>query len=142
MDSVSKKVNQKITEILTNNKNVAVVGISIKPERPSNEVANYLKSAGYNIIPINPGYDEVLGIKCYPNLQKAASQTQIDTAVVFRRPEDIPSIAEEAAAAGVKAFWIQLGLVSDEAAEIALEAGLDVVMDKCMKVEHLRRGIK
>ena len=140
MDSILKKVNQNIPEILKNYKNIAIVGISQKPDRPSNNVAGYLKHAGYNIIPINPVYDEVHGAKCYPSLKDA--DQQVDVVVIFRRPEDIPPIAKAAVEIGAKAIWIQQGLVSEEAAKIALEAGLDVVMDKCMKVEHMRRGIK
>lgn len=142
MDSILEKVNQKIPEILKNYKNTAVVGISQKPDRPSNDVANYLKYAGYNVIPINPVYDEVLGIKCYPSLKEAARQIKVDVVVIFRRPDDIPPIVKEAVEIGAKAVWIQLGLVSEEAARLALDAGLDVVMDRCMKVEHMRRGIK
>ncbi len=140
MDPALKKVNQNIEAVLKDYKNIAVVGISRKPERPSHDVANYLKYAGYNVIPINPGYEEVLGIKCYPSLKEAGRQ--IEVVVIFRRPEDIPPIVKEAIEIGAKAVWIQLGLVSEEAAKLALDAGLDVVMDRCMKVEHMRRGIK
>jgi len=140
MDSILDEVNQKIPEILNNYKNLAVVGISSRKDRPSNSVANYLKQSGYNIIPINPGSKEILDLRCYPSLKEA--DQPIDVVVIFRRPEDIPPIAKAAVEIGAKAIWIQQGLVSEEAAKTALEAGLDVVMDKCMKVEHMRRGIK
>ena len=116
---------------------IAVVGLSPKEERASNEVARYLLDHGYRIIPVNPVQEEILGQKCYPNL--AAIDEPVDVVDVFRRPEHCPPIAEEAVSIGAKALWLQLGIASDEAARIASTGGLLVVMDHCMKIEHRRR---
>ncbi len=117
---------------------IAVVGLSPKEERASNEVARYLQDHGYRIIPVNPVQEEILGQKCYPNL--AAIDEPVDVVDVFRRPEHCPPIAKEAVAIGAKALWLQLGIASDEAARIAEGGGLLVVMDHCMKMEHARRN--
>ncbi len=117
---------------------IAVVGISPKEERASNEVARYLLEHGYRIIPVNPVQEEILGLKCYPNL--AAIDEPVDVVDVFRRPEHCPPIAEEAVAIGAKALWLQLGIVSDEAARVAAAGGLLVVMDHCLKMEHRKRN--
>ncbi|MEE9465434.1 MAG: CoA-binding protein [Candidatus Neomarinimicrobiota bacterium] len=116
---------------------IAVVGLSPKEERASNEGARYLLDHGYRIIPVNPGQEEILGQQCYPNL--AAIDKPVDVVDVFRRPEHCPPIAEEAVAIGAKALWLQLGIVSDEAARIATAGGLLVVMDHCIKIEHEQR---
>ncbi len=115
---------------------IAMVGLSPKEGRPSNDVARYLIDHGYRIIPVNPGQDEILGLKCYPNL--SAIPEPVDLVDVFRRPEHCPPIAEQAMAIGAKAFWLQLGIVNDDAARIASDAGLLVVMDRCLKIEHAR----
>jgi hypothetical protein len=116
---------------------IAVVGLSPKPDRPSNDVARYLLAQGYRMIPVNPVQDEILGLKCYPNL--AAIPEPVDLVDVFRRPEHCPPIAQEAVAIGAKALWLQLGIVNDDAARIASDAGLLVVMDRCINIEHARR---
>lgn len=115
---------------------IAVVGLSPKEDRPSIDVARYLLDHGYKIIPVNPGQDEILGHKCYPNL--SAIPEPVDLVDVFRRPEHCPPIAQEAVAIGAKALWLQLGIVNDDAARIASNAGLLVVMDRCIKIEHAR----
>jgi hypothetical protein len=117
---------------------IAVVGLSPKPDRASHDVARYLLNQGYKIIPVNPGQDEILGLKCYPNL--SAIPEPVDIVDVFRHPEHCLPIAKEAVAIGAKALWLQLGIVNDDAARIASDAGLLIVMDHCIKIEHSRRS--
>ena len=121
-------------QIMMESKTIAVVGLSPEPDRPSYEVAKYLQEHGYRIIPVNPGYREVLGEISYPSLK--AIPTPVDLVDVFRRPDAVVPIAEEAVSIGAKAFWLQLGIVNQEAARIAREGGLNVVMDACTKVVH------
>ncbi|MBI2907304.1 MAG: CoA-binding protein [Chloroflexi bacterium] len=125
-----------IEEILKTCKTVAVVGLSPKVERASYGVASYLKGCGFRIIPVNPAAQEVMGEKCYPRLTDVAEP--VDVVDIFRRSEDVPSVVDEAIKIGAKAVWMQLGIVNEEAAKRAREAGLKVVMDKCIKVEHGR----
>ena len=120
---------------------VAIVGISADPYRPSHFVAIYLQAEGYNIIPINPRYagQTILGRRVYATLSEAkAAGEQIEVVDVFRRAEDVPPIAEEAVAIGAKVLWLQLGIRNDAAAQRAHNAGLTVVQDRCMKIEHAR----
>ena len=119
-------------------KRVAVVGISDDPTRPSHDVARYLQAAGLEIIPVNPNLKQVLGLKCYPSL--AAVPGPVDVVDVFRRPEFCPDVVRDAVAAGAKGVWLQSGIISDEAEQIAAEAGIDFVQDRCMKVEHMFNG--
>lgn len=123
-------------KILREAKTVAVVGISDKEERDSHKVAKYLKDHGYRIIPVNPKLKEVLGEPCYPDLRSVPDH--IDVVDVFRSIDAIPGIVDEAIAAGADSIWMQLGLSHDGAAEKARQAGLRVVMNKCMKIEHAR----
>lgn len=129
-------VDKTALQILKQSKTVAVVGLSPDPERPSHEVARYLQVHGYRIIPVNPTVQEALGERAYPDL--AAVPDKIDVVDVFRRPEHIPAIVEAAIAKGVPAIWIQEGIVNEEAAKRAREAGLLVVMDRCIFKEHSR----
>lgn len=122
--------------ILKSARTVAVVGLSADPSRPSHMVASYLKRQGYRIIPVNPNATEVLGEKSYPDLRSVPEP--IDVVDVFRRPEHVPGVVEEAIAVGAKALWLQEGVVHPEAAERARQAGLRVVMDRCMLKEHQR----
>jgi len=120
---------------------VAIVGISADPYRPSHFVAIYLQAEGYNIIPINPRYagQTILGRRVYATLSEAkAAGEQIEVVDVFRRAEDVPPIAEEAVAIGAKVLWLQLGIRNDAAAQRAHDAGLTVVQNRCMKIEHAR----
>lgn len=119
-------------------KHIAVVGASANPSRASNFVLTYLGSsvADYELYPVNPGETEILGHPCVPSLRDLPVAP--DIVDVFRRPEDCPEIAREAVAVGAKVLWLQLGVWSDEAARIAVEGGLDVVMDRCTKIEHAR----
>ena len=121
-------------EILSFSRVVAVVGLSAKPDRPSYRVASYLKEQGYKIIPVNPTEKEVLGEPCYPDL--ASVPESVDVVDVFRRSEEVPPIVEEAIRIGAKTVWMQEGVINEEAAARGREAGLRVVMDKCMLKEH------
>lgn len=116
---------------------IAVVGASSTRARASHFVLTYLQSRHqYDLYPVNPREDEILGLRCYPSL--ADLPVVPDIVDVFRRAEDLPAVATEAAAVGARVFWAQLGLWSDEAARIALDGGLEVVMDRCIKIEHAR----
>ena len=117
---------------------IAVVGLSSRPESPSYEVAQYLQEQGYRVIPINPRETEVLGERAYPSLREAPPG--IDVVDVFRRPDAAPAIVEDAIAIGARVLWLQLGVVNEEAAARAESAGMTVVMDRCMHIEHLRRA--
>ena len=126
-------------DILSESKTIAVVGLSPKTNRPSHEVAEYLQQQGYKIIPVNPRATEILGEKSYPDLTSIS--VKVDLVDVFRRSEDIPPIVEEAIRIGAKAVWIQEGIISEEAAARAMNAGLLVVMDKCtLKVHQQMRS--
>lgn len=121
-------------EILNSSRVVAVVGLSPNPDRPSHGVASYLKKQGYRIIPVNPQAREILGEVCYPDL--ASIPEPVDVVDIFRRSEEVPAIVEEAIKIGAKAIWMQEGVINKEAAVRAKEAGLLVVMDRCMLKEH------
>ena len=113
---------------------IAVVGLSPKPERDSHEVAKYLQDQGYRIVPVNPRADTILGEKSYPDL--ASIPEKVDVVDIFRRSDDVPPVVDQAIDIGAKAVWMQLGIVNEDAAAKAREAGLGVVMDRCMLVEH------
>lgn len=128
-----------IAEALRDARRIAVVGASPNPVRPSNGVMRTLLAAGYDCVPVNPNATAVLGRACFPTVQEAVAATgPVDIVDVFRRPSATPSIAEAAVAVGARVLWLQLGVVSWEAARIAHEGGLDVVMDRCTAIE-LRR---
>jgi predicted CoA-binding protein len=122
--------------ILNKYKNIAMVGLSNNPFRPSHFAAIYMLANGYNIIPVNPAVNEILGRKCYPSLRDIPEK--VDIVDVFRKPSDVPPLVDEAVAIGAKVFWLQLGVINEEAARKAVEAGLEVVMDRCVKIEHAR----
>jgi uncharacterized protein len=124
--------------ILRRAKTIAVVGASSKPNRASHFVLTYLRSnsTDYEVWPVTPNDDEILGLKTYPSLADLPGEPNLVD--VFRRPDDLPEVAEEAVAAGAGALWIQLGLHSDEAVRVAYEAELDVVTNRCVKIEHAR----
>jgi len=128
--------DEEVVELLKSAKTVAVVGISHKEDRDSYKVAKYLKEHGYKIIPVNPKYKEVLGEPCYPDLKSVPEK--IDVVDIFRNIDAIPGIVDEAINVGAGAVWMQLGLAHNESAEKARQAGLKVVMNKCMKIEHQR----
>ena len=123
-------------DILSEGKTIAVVGLSPRPERDSHLVAKYLKEHGYRIIPVNPMVDEVLGEKSYPDLK--AIPERVDVVDAFRKAEDVLPIVDQAIDIGASAVWMQLGIVNEAAAARAREAGLGVVMDLCMLIEHKR----
>ena len=125
-----------ISEILHSARTIAVVGLSGKRFRPSFGVAEYMKKAGYRIIPVNPQLSEVLGEKCYPDLDSIPEP--IDIVDIFRRAEFVPEIVEAAIRKGAKAIWMQEGVVHEDAARKAEEAGLTVVMDRCILKDHRR----
>lgn len=125
-----------IRRILENHKVIAMVGLSPKEDRPSNVVARYLMALGYTVIPVNPGQREILGQPCYPSLKDIPGK--VDMVDVFRNSADVPPIAAAAIAIGAKTLWLQLGVINQDAAEAAAAAGLDVVMDRCPKIEHAR----
>ncbi len=128
-----------LRRILSLCRRVAVVGISAEWHRPSYFVGKYLLEHGYTMIPVNPKYGEVLGRKCYPSVTAASRDgVAIDLVDCFRRSEELGPLADEAIAIGAKCLWMQLGVRSDTAAAAARAAGLDVVMDRCVKIEHGR----
>ena len=124
----------EIAAILKKYRVVAVVGLSSEPDRPSYRVAAYLQQHGYRIVPVNPGCSEILGETCYPSLKDIPFPVEVVD--IFRKKEAIPAIVAEAVAIGAKVVWMQLGLVEPGAARQARDAGLEVVMDRCMKIEH------
>jgi len=126
-----------IASILREAKTVAVVGLSSNPARPSYEVAAYLQGAGYRIIPVNPNEREVLGEKAYARLEDVPEK--VDIVDVFRRAEEVPAVADAALAIGAKVLWMQLGIMNTAAAEKSRAAGMTVVEDACILVEHKRR---
>jgi len=123
-------------EILTTYRTVAIVGLSSDPLKPSCKVAVYLKDHGYNVIPVNPKATEILGTKSYPSLSVVPEKVEIVD--IFRRPEDVMPIVEEAIKVGAKVVWMQEGIVNEAAAQKAREAGLQVVMDKCIRRELMK----
>jgi predicted CoA-binding protein len=126
-----------IEKVLTLYRTVAIVGASADPQRPSYRVANFLKSEGYHIVPVTPKGGEILGEKVYPDLSSVP--VPVEVVDIFRRPEEIPPVVDEAIAIGAKAVWMQEGLINEEAAERARKAGLIVVMDHCMRKELLKK---
>lgn len=128
--------DQMMKDILLSARTVASVGLSSNPEKESFWIVSYLQNQGYRIIPINPGADEILGEKAYPDLESIPEK--IDVVQVFRRSEDVPPVVESAIKVGAKVVWMQEGIVNEEAAQKARQAGLQVVMDACMRVTHRR----
>ena len=125
-----------LRRLLANSRTIAVVGMSANPDRPSNEVARYLRHAGYTVIPVNPAYPEILGEPCYPSLREVP--VAIDLVDVFRNPDDVLPIVDDAIAIGAKSLWLQLGVIVPAAVQRAELAGMQVVMDRCTKIEHRR----
>ena len=125
-----------LRRILARSRTLAVVGLSAQWYRPSYFAAKYMQDHGYRIVPVNPRYTEVLGQKCYPDLRSIPHP--VDLVDCFRKAADIPPLAEDAIAIGAKVLWMQLGIVNEAAAQRAAAAGLDVVMNRCVKIEHAR----
>ena len=128
--------DKEMKEILLSTKTIASVGVSSNPEKESYDVAAYLKGQGYRVIPVNPTATEILGEKTYASLSDIPDQ--VDVVQVFRKPEDVPPVVEEAIKIGAKVVWMQAGIVNEEAAQTARKAGLQVVMDACMRATHRR----
>jgi uncharacterized protein len=125
-----------ISALVTEARTVAVIGASPDPSRPSHGVASYLHRSGLRVYPVNPAITELFGLTAYPSL--ADVPEPVDIVDVFRRPEVVREVAEQAVAARAGALWLQLGVINENAAEIAAAGGLQVVMDKCLAVEHRR----
>lgn len=123
-----------LSDLLFSSKRIAVVGLSDKPNRTSYQVASYMQQAGYEIIPVNPNIEQALGVKAYRSLEEI--EGEIDIVNIFRRSSDTFEIAEEAVKVGAKAVWLQLGISNDQAYQVAHDAGLYVVMNSCIKVNH------
>jgi predicted CoA-binding protein len=126
----------EIIEILRPPKTIAVVGISDKAERESNVVARYLQEQSYRVVPVNPMLERVLDRPCYPSLREIPER--VDIVDIFRRPDAVPEVVDEAIEIGARVVWMQLGIVHEEAAAKARQAGLTVIMDRCMKRDHAR----
>jgi predicted CoA-binding protein len=130
------KEDDDIKELLENSRTIAILGLSPKPDRESNKVAKYLKDNGYSIIPVRPGQKEILGQSVYATLDDI--KKDVDIVDVFRNPEQVLPHAYEAIQIQPKVFWMQLGIENHEAASLLIKAGIDVVMNKCIKIEHDR----
>lgn len=128
--------SDKLRRILRRSKTIAVVGLSAQWHRPSYFAAKYLQEHGYKVIPVNPGYAEILGEKCYKSLREIPGK--VDVVDCFRRSAEIPAIADDAIAIGAKVLWMQLGVENGDARRKAESAGLEVVENRCMKIEHGR----
>jgi len=123
-------------EILRESSVLAVVGLSSKPDRAGYYVPAYMQQAGYTIVPVNPGLDHALGVRAYPDLRDVP--LPVDCVLIFRRPEFVPAVVEQAIAIEARYIWMQLGIRSEPAAQAARAAGLGVIMDACIMVEHRR----
>ena len=130
--------DQELRSILGDARTIAVVGLSSNPERPSYEVAEFLQSKGYRIVPVNPNATEVLGERAYASLLEVPEEIAIDVVDVFRRAEHTPEVAEQAVARGAKVLWLQEGIANDDARRIGEDAGLTVVMGVCIKKQEQR----
>ena len=126
----------EIRDLLTTARTIAVVGLSPKPERDSHRVALYMQRRGYTIVPVNPGHPEILGAPCYPRLGAIPAATPIDIVNLFRRSAEVGPHVDEAIARGARAIWMQVGIADEAAAERARAAGLLVVMNRCIMVDH------
>ena len=136
MNDNRNKINHNIPEILNSSKNIAIVGLSNKPDRISYRIGVYLKQAGYHIFPVNPNYDTVMDLKCHSTLDEIPEP--IDIVNIFRKSQDVFPVVQDAIKINVKVIWMQLGIENIEAAELALDAGLKVIMNRCIKIEHSR----
>jgi len=128
--------SNELRRILRECKTIAVVGLSANEMRPSYFAAKYMQDHGYRIIPVNPNYDEILGEKCYPDLLSIPEP--VDMVDLFQRPERVMLFVEQAIKIKAKVVWFQLGVINEEAAKLASDAGLEVVMDRCVKIEYAR----
>ena len=131
---MERRSMQELAQILKAGRTVAVVGLSSRTDRPSHRIPAYLQEQGYRIIPVNPTLSEALGERAYPSLSEVPEA--VDIVQIFRRSEDVPPVVDEAIAIGAKVVWMQAGIVNEDAARKAGEAGLQVVMDTCMGATH------
>ena len=129
-------LSERTRDILTRYRRIAMVGVSGNPTRASYRALVHMKSKGYTVYPVNPSYDEILGLKCYKSLLEIGKP--VDIVDIFRRGDIIVPLVSEAREIGAKVFWMQIGVMNDEAATKAAEAGMEVVMDRCVKIEHCR----
>ncbi len=125
-----------LRKIFDETRNIAVVGLSPKPERPSHQVARYLLNVGYTIFPVNPGQNEIMGLTCYPDL--LSINQPVDVVDIFRRSEHVAPLVRDAVTIGARVIWMQQGVINQRAAHAAEQAGLLVIMDRCLKIEHMR----
>ncbi len=132
-------MSDPIREILEKYKTLAVVGLSSRPSRPSYGVSAYMMANGYRIIPVNPNEESVLGLKCYHNLDEVPEAPEV--VVIFRRPEFVAEVVDAALRKGAKVIWMQEGVVHEDAAQRARNAGLEVIMDRCILKEHAKRFV-
>ena len=130
------ELTERTRDLLTQYRRIAMVGVSGNPTRASYRALVHMKSKGYTVYPVNPSYDEILGLKCYKSLLDI--QQPVDIVDIFRRPDTVIPLIAEALEIGAKVFWLQIGVINDEAAKQAAEAGMEVVMDRCVKIEHCR----
>jgi uncharacterized protein len=130
-----------VRALLENARTIAVVGLSDKPERDSNEIARYLQSQGYRVVPVNPLLSNVLGERAYPSLSAVPPETRLDIVDIFRRSDQVPPVVDEAIARRVGAIWMQLGVEHPEAAARADRAGIPVLQNRCIMQEHRRLGL-
>ncbi|MBF0425798.1 MAG: CoA-binding protein [Magnetococcales bacterium] len=130
--------DQEMIELLRTARTIAVIGLSAKPDRPAYRVAAYLQKVGYRIIPVRPGGGSVLGEVAYDSLRSIPADIKVDIVDVFRRAEETPAVAAAAVAIGARAFWLQSGILNEEALTTAHTAGLRVTQDLCLMVEHRR----
>jgi uncharacterized protein len=133
--------DREIRAVLTRARTIAIVGLSDDPSRDSNEIARYLQTQGYRILPVNPKVDSVLGERSYPSVAAIPADTLVDIVVIFRRSDQVPPIAEEAIARGIPAVWMQLGIENAEAADSVRGAGGLVFENQCIMTEHRRLAI-
>jgi uncharacterized protein len=130
--------DRELRSILGDAETIAVIGLSSNPERPSHDVAEFLQSSGYRVVPVNPNETEVLGERAYPSLLDVPEDIRIDIVDVFRRAERTPEVAEQAVARGAKVLWLQEGIANEDARRIGEDAGLTVIMGVCIKVQKQR----
>lgn len=131
-----QQTDSELMKILQEAKTIAIVGVSDKPNRDSYVVMRFLLDRGFNVIPVNPAYQQILGTKCYPDLQHIKEPVHIVD--VFRRSEEAMTIVEDSVAIGAKTVWMQLGVINDDAADLAQRSGLNVIMNRCIKIEYSR----
>ena len=139
MADVVTPADRDLRLLLREARTIAVVGLSPDPRRPSNRVATYLREHGYEIVPVNPNVDEVLGVRTYPTLLDIPPEHRIDVVDVFRRAEHTPEVARDAVAIGARVLWLQEGIVNEEAMAIAQDAGMEIIMGVC--IQHVRERL-